>query len=344
MKKILVTGGCGYIGSHTIIDLIENGFEVISIDNFLNSDPITLEQIESVTGKKINNYKVDLTNINGLEEVFVNHPDISGVIHFAALKSVEESVYQPILYYQNNIGGLLNILQLIKKFEIKQFIFSSSCSVYGNVQKLPVTESTPMGKAESPYARTKQIGENILKDFVNHHTSTKIVSLRYFNPAGAHESGLIGESPINKPSNLVPVITDVAAGKRLQLTIFGTDYDTPDGSCIRDYIHVMDLANAHTKALQYLLNSQNEKNYEVFNIGTGNGVSVLEAVNAFETATGISLRFKKSNKRAGDVVAIYANNNRASQNLKWTPKRDIIQIMKSAWNWELSKKNIEVPV
>lgn len=339
MPKILVTGGCGYIGSHTIIDLIDNGFEVISIDNYLNSEPNILEKIKLITGKNIENYDVDLTDFNAIKEVFIQHSDIVGIIHFAALKSVEESVHNPILYFRNNIGSLLNILYWVEYFEIPNFIFSSSCAVYGNASELPVTEKTPMCEAESPYARTKQIGEGILKDFANKNQKINIVSLRYFNPAGAHETALIGESPLNKANNLVPVITDVAIGVREQLVVFGTDYNTRDGSCIRDFIHVMDLANAHTKALQYLIKSENNTNCEIFNIGTGTGITVLEAVKAFETVNNIKLNYIKSNRRVGDVVAIYANNDRAKDLLGWKPKRDINQIMRTAWNWELAKKN-----
>jgi len=337
MSKILVTGGCGYIGSHTIIDLIDNGFDVVSIDNYLNSDSGTLSQIQAVTGKTIKNYQIDLTNIQATKKVFLDNPDISGIIHFAALKSVEESVNKPLLYFNNNLGSLLNMLHWVAHFKIPNFIFSSSCSVYGNAKELPVTEKTVMSEAESPYARTKQVGEGILQDFAKRYKQINTISLRYFNPAGAHESALIGESPINKASNLVPVITEVAAGKREQLTVFGTDYETRDGSCIRDYIHVMDIADAHTKALQYLLDSENTTNCEVFNIGTGKGVSVLEAINAFESVTGVKLNYKKSSRRAGDVVAVYANTDKASNLLGWTPKRDIKQIMKTAWNWELVK-------
>ena len=242
MAKILVTGGCGYIGSHTIVDLIDNGFEVISVDNYYNASPEVLEGIQEITGKRVKNYKVNLCDLGATKKIFAENPDIVGVIHFAALKAVGESVEKPLLYFQNNMGSLLNILECMKTYQVKNIIFSSSCSTYGNTKELPVTENTPFQEAESPYARTKQMGEYILKDFAQGYTDFNCISLRYFNPAGAHESAIIGESPTNNASNLVPVITGTAIGKREKIIVFGTDYDTRDGSCIRDYIHVMDLA------------------------------------------------------------------------------------------------------
>ena len=337
MKKVLVTGGCGYIGSHTIIDLIENGFDVISIDNLSNSTEEPLSAIETITGRRVRNYRVDLCNAKATREVFQKHSDLAGIIHFAALKSVEESVFQPLRYYHNNIEGLVNVLSCAQDFQVPHFIFSSSCSVYGNADELPVTEQTPFKEAECPYARTKQMGEHIITDFCKTASSFNAILLRYFNPAGAHESALLGEAPFNKATNLVPVITETAIGKRPSMTVFGDDYDTRDGSCIRDYIHVMDLANAHTKCLQYLLAGKQQCNCEIFNVGLGEGATVLEAVKAFEKTTGQSLNYTIGPRRAGDVVAIYSNKDKAARLLGWQPKRNMEDIMLSAWNWEVAR-------
>ena len=334
MKKVLVTGGCGYIGSHTIIDLIDNGFEVISVDNNINSDLSTLKSIKSITGKGIKNYTIDLCDLKETRKIFQENKTIDGIIHFAALKSVGESVEKPLLYFHNNINSLLSILHCMEEFKVPHLIFSSSCSVYGNAKELPVTENTPMGIAESPYARTKQMGEHMIRDFLKQYLKSSAILLRYFNPAGAHESALIGESPINVASNLVPVITEVAMGKRAALSVFGDDYDTRDGSCVRDYIHIMDLANAHTKALEYLINGKNDENCEVFNLGIGEGVTVLEAVNAFEKVTGQKLNYRIGKRRVGDVVAIYANYAQAAAQLGWKPQKSIEDIMRTAWAWE----------
>lgn len=333
-KKVLVTGGMGYIGSHTIVDLIDNGFDVVSIDNFLNSSADVIDGIEEITGVRVKNYNTDLVNFKATKSVFANNPDIIGVIHFAAMKAVGESVAKPWEYFYNNINGLLHILKCCKDFKIPNFIFSSSCSVYGNAKELPVTEATPMSEAESPYARTKQMGEHMIQDFAKAHPNFNAVLLRYFNPAGAHESGLIGEAPTTNASNLVPVLTGVAIGKREKLTVFGDDYNTRDGSCIRDYIHVMDLANAHTKSLQYASSNSNESNCEIFNLGIGEGATVLEAIHAFEKVSGKQLNYEIGNRRPGDVVAIYANNHKANQQLGWQPKRNIEDIMRTAWEWE----------
>ncbi len=337
MKKVLVTGGCGYIGSHTIVDLIDNGFEVISIDNLSNSTEESLYGIEKITGKRVRNYKVDLCDAKQTREVFEKHTDLVGIIHFAALKSVEESVFQPLRYFRNNLGSLVNILSCADEFQIPHLIFSSSCSVYGNATDLPVTEETSFQEAECPYARTKQMGEKIIEDFCKTTPAFSAILLRYFNPAGAHSSTFIGESPSNKVTNLVPVITETAIGKRASMTVFGEDYDTRDGSCIRDYIHVMDLANAHTKSLQYLIGKKNEQNCEIYNVGLGEGATVLEAVNAFEKTTGEKLNYKIGPRRAGDVVAIYANKDKASEHLGWKPTRSIEEIMKTAWAWEIKR-------
>ncbi len=337
MKKILVTGGAGYIGSHTIVDLIENGFEVISLDNFINATTDVFEGINKITGKKIKNYKVDLCDYKKLKKVFKKHK-IGGIIHFAALKNVGESMEIPLDYYANNIVGLTNILKAAKKYEVEDFIFSSSCSVYGNPTKLPVTEKTPLKKAESPYAFTKVIGERIIEDFISSTEKHKATLLRYFNPAGAHPSNHIGESS-PKMLNLVPVITAVAAGKRDALQVFGNDYDTRDGFCVRDYIHVCDLAHAHTLALQKSIENTldkteaNEK-LNVINLGSGEGVTVLEAINAFETISGQKLNYKIEGRRAGDVVAVYADNKKAKNVLGWNTKYTIEDIMQTAWAWE----------
>lgn len=334
MKKVLVTGGCGYIGSHTIIDLIDNGYEVISVDNFLNSNETPLAAIAEITGKTVKNYPIDLCDLAATRQIFVENPEISGIIHFAALKAVGESVEKPLWYFNNNLNGLLNILSLCQEFGVQNLIFSSSCSVYGNAEELPVTESTPMQAAESPYARTKQMGEHIIHDVCRANADFKAILLRYFNPAGAHKSTLIGESPVNPALNLVPVITETAIGKRKKITVFGDNYNTRDGSCIRDYIHVMDLANAHTKALEYLLAGKNEQSAEVFNLGIGEGVSVLEAIQAFEKVTGEQLNYEIGPRRAGDVEAIYSNYQSAAEKLGWQPVRGIEDIMKTAWEWE----------
>jgi len=334
MQKILVTGGTGYIGSHTIVDLIQNGFEVISIDNLLNSTEDCLRGIEQITGTRVRNYRVDLKDLEATRQVFRAEPGIDGIIHFAALKLVGESVEQPLRYFQNNLNSLLNIIQCMDEFAVSNLIFSSSCSVYGNAKALPVTETTPLQEAESPYARTKQMGEQICQDTAQARQDQNFILLRYFNPAGAHESGLIGESPSNIPSNLVPVITETAIGRRAQMTVFGADYDTRDGSCVRDYIHVMDLANAHTRALQYLLAGKNKQNLELFNLGIGEGVTVLEAIHAFEAVSNQSLKYTIGPRRPGDVIAVYADPARAKAILDWQPQRTIEDIMRTAWTWQ----------
>ncbi len=333
MNKILVTGGCGYIGGHTIIDLIENGFEVISVDDLSRGSAEMLSGIEKITGKKIKNYKVDLCNLDETEAIFSENPDISGIIHFAAFKNVGESVNEPLMYFKNNFNSLINILQCAQDYDVHNFVFSSSCSVYGNASTLPVTEEVPMVEPESPYARTKQVGEAICRDFTNIHKHFNIILLRYFNPAGAHSSAIVGEF-MEKPENIVPVITQTAIGKRPSMTVFGGDYDTRDGSCVRDYIHVMDIANAHTKALQYIIDDRNKENCEVFNLGTGNGVTVLELIQAFEKISGLKLNYTMGPRRAGDVVEVYANNNKAKTLLGWETKYGLDDMMSTAWKWE----------
>ena len=334
MKKILVTGGCGFIGSHTIVDLLNNGFDVISIDSLLNSNEESIKGIEAITGKKIKNYCVDLCDMEATRKVFAENKDIIGIIHFAALKSVGESVEKPLWYYRNNINSLLNILSACSEFEVQNLIFSSSCSVYGNATELPVTETTALQKAESPYALTKQIGETMIQDYCKIHPEFNAILLRYFNPAGAHKSALLGEAPINPALSLVPVITETAIGKRGKATVFGNDYDTRDGSCIRDYIHVMDLANAHTKSMQYAMENKEEGICEVFNLGIGEGVTVLEAIEAFEKVTRQKLNYEIGPRRPGDVVAIYSNYKKAAEKLSWEPTRNIEDIMSTAWEWE----------
>ena len=333
MNKILVTGGCGYIGGHTIVDLIQNGFEVISVDDLSRGSLKMLEGIEKITGKKVKNYKVDLCNLDDTEAIFLENTDIVGVIHFAAFKSVPESVKEPLLYFKNNFNSLINILQCAEDFDVNNFVFSSSCSVYGNTTELPVVEETAMPEPESPYARTKQVGEAMCRDFTNINKHFNTILLRYFNPVGAHPSGLIGEFQ-DLSESVVPVITQTAVGRRKEMNIFGSDYDTRDGSCVRDYIHVSDIANAHTRALQYIIDDRNKSNCEVFNLGTGNGVTVLELINAFEKVSGVKLNYKVGPRRPGDVVSVYANNNRAKTLLGWDTKFDLDAMMDTAWKWE----------
>lgn len=333
MSKILVTGGCGYIGSHTIVDLVENGFEVISVDNNSRSTPRILEGIEKITGKKIKNYKVDLCNFDDTFAIFQENSDISGIIHFAAYKAVGESVEQPLMYFENNLVSLINLLKCVQEFNIPHFVFSSSCTVYGNPDVIPVTESTPPKPAESPYGYTKQMGEQIINEF-SKTASAQCVLLRYFNPVGAHPSILIGELPIGRPANLIPAITQTAIGKLPQMTVHGADYDTRDGSCVRDFIHVSDIAHAHTLSIQYLIDGKNTKRCEVFNLGTGNGVTVLEAIRAFEKVSGVKLNYTIGPRRSGDVIAIYANNDYAVTSLGWKIKYGLEDMMSTAWKWE----------
>lgn len=341
MKKILVTGGCGYIGSHTIVDLIEHGFDVISIDDNSRSTTYLLDGIEKITGKKLKNYTVDLKNYDDTRAVFQENEDISGIIHFAAYKAVGESVQQPLIYFENNLFSLINLLKCVREFSIPNFVFSSSCTVYGNPDSIPVTETSPIKRAESPYGATKQMGEEIILEYVKAHGETNCVLLRYFNPVGAHPSSLIGELPLGKPQNLVPGITQTAIGKINQLQVYGDKYNTRDGSCIRDYIHVCDIAHAHTLALQFLMEKKNISNSEIFNLGTGNGVTVLEAIKAFEKVSGISLNYKITDPRPGDVVAIYANNDYAVKTLGWHIKYSLDDMMKTAWDWEKKIKQDE---
>ncbi|MFL5763467.1 MAG: UDP-glucose 4-epimerase GalE [Bacteroidia bacterium] len=335
-ETIVVTGGAGYIGSHTIIQLLQTtGFRVVSIDNYSNSSPDTFRRIEMITGKKVINHDIDLCDAEKTDAFFRNSPPVRGIIHFAAFKAVGESVQDPKKYYHNNINSLLNILDCTVKYKVPNFIFSSSCSVYGNIDQLPVKEDTPLGKAESPYAYTKQAGEEILKDYAKANPALNTIALRYFNPVGAHLSGLIGESSINKPSNLVPVITQTAIGKIPQMTVFGKDYPTRDGTCIRDYIHVTDIADAHVKAIDFLEQKKSSSNFSIFNLGTGKGVTVLEAIRSFEKVSGKKLNYTIGEKRKGDVAAIYSDNTFTEKNLGWKPSLSLDDMMSSAWKWEL---------
>ncbi len=342
---ILVTGGAGYIGSHTIIELLETtDFNIVSIDNFSNSSIKVFERIKKITGKSIKNYPNDICNYSEIEKIIEQEHNIVGIIHFAAFKSVPESVSNPYKYYYNNINSLLNVLNCCLKFKIPNFIFSSSCSVYGNIDQLPVNENTPLAKAESPYAYTKQVGEEIIKDFAKASPSLKTIALRYFNPVGAHTSGLIGELPINKPNNLVPIITQTAIGNIPQMTVFGNDYPTRDGTCIRDYIHVTDIATAHIKAILYLIENKNPQNFSIFNLGTGSGVSVLEAINTFEEVTGKKLSYKIGPRRPGDVAAVYSDTEKSIKELGWNIKYDLKKMMETAWKWEQNLKGNQTNV
>ena len=337
-KKILVTGGSGYIGSHTLVDLIEKGFEVISIDNHSRSYKKSLEGVEKITGRKVKNYSIDLCDMLAVRDVFKAHPDFDGIIHFAAYKSVPESIEKPLLYFKNNNESLVNLLELVAEYNTPYFVFSSSCSVYGEPKSLPVTEDTELEEAQCAYARTKQMGEQILND-VSKASTTKFVALRYFNPVGAHESAEIGERSIDPPNNLVPIITETAVGIRATMTVFGSDWDSRDGSCIRDYIHVADIADAHTKALQYLMNNADVPNFEIVNLGTGNGVSVLEAINAFEEVSKEKLNYNIGPKRSGDVGVIYSDCSKAERLFGWVAQRDIKDMMRTAWAWQKNLKN-----
>jgi UDP-glucose 4-epimerase len=340
MAKILVTGGCGYIGSHTVVDLIENGYDVISVDNNSRSNPGILKGIEKITGKPVKNYKVDLCNFDDTYAIFQENTDINGIIHFAAYKAVGESVEKPLIYFENNLYSLISILKCVQEFQIPWFVFSSSASVYGNPDETMVTEESPLKQAESPYGLTKQMGEQIVTDFQK-SSNTQCILLRYFNPVGAHPSTAIGELPLGKPQNLVPAITQTAIGKLNKLTVYGNDYPTRDGSCVRDYIHVCDIAHAHTLAIQYLQQKKNTSGNEVFNLGTGNGVTVLEAITAFEKVSNVDLNYEIGPRRPGDVVAIYANNDKARNQLGWNIRYTLEDMMDTAWKWEQQLKKDE---
>ncbi len=331
--KILVTGGTGYIGSHTVVELQNEGNEVLIIDNLSNSTSDVVERIKQITGKKPLFEKVDLCDLNQLQNLFEKNDDIEAVIHFAAFKAVGESVEKPMMYYKNNVVGMVNLLSEMVNRKIDNIVYSSSCTVYGEADSLPVTEESPIKKAESPYGFTKQIGEQMLYDLSITGEFNSII-LRYFNPTGAHDSSLIGELPMGIPNNLVPYITQTAAGIREVLTVNGNDYDTPDGTNIRDYIHVVDLAKAHVKALGRLLEKKNNTKVEVYNLGTGKGNSVMEVVKAFEEVSGMKLNYKIGPRRTGDVVSIYSDTRKANDILNWEAKRDLKNMMLTSWNWE----------
>lgn len=338
MATILITGGTGYIGSHTAIQLLQQGkYNVISLDNQLRSSTASLDRIEAITGKRMINYPVDACDLQAVEAIFEAHPDIVGVIHFAALKAVGESVEHPLFYYRNNLVSTINMLACCEKYQVEHFIFSSSCTVYGDIpaEQLPVTEQTPTPEAASPYGSTKVMGERILQDFVVASDTVNVIALRYFNPVGAHISGKIGEEPIGRPNNLVPYITMTASGLLEKLTVFGGDYNTKDGSCVRDYIHVVDIADAHVLALDYLIAGKNTAQYERYNLGSGNGVSVLEAITAFEKVSGKTLNYVVGDRRPGDVEAIYSDSSYAKEKLGWEAKYGIEDMMSSAWKWQL---------
>lgn len=333
MSKILVTGGMGFIGSHTVVELFNAGYEPVIVDNLSNSDPKILDQLEKIIGQKPTFHKLDLRVADDIAALVKAEPELSGIIHFAASKAVGESVEKPLLYYQNNFFSLINVLDAYKGKKIN-FVFSSSCTVYGQPDELPVTEKAPIKKAQSPYGNTKQVSEEILQDVIASKSNYKIVSLRYFNPVGAHPSALIGELPIGVPQNLVPFITQTAIGKRKKLTVYGDDYHTPDGTNIRDYIHVVDLAKAHVAALKYMENNDDFGGYDVFNIGTGKGTSVLEVIHAFEKTTGEKLNYDIGKRRRGDVEKVWGDVSKASEKLHWQTELDVDQMMLTAWNWE----------
>ncbi|GGC24295.1 UDP-glucose 4-epimerase [Parapedobacter defluvii] len=333
MSKILVTGGTGYIGSHTVVELLRAGYTPVIVDNLVNSNAGVLDQLKKITGIKPEFHNFDLCDDEKVNQFVAEHPDITGIIHFAAYKAVGESVQQPLKYYHNNFFSLINLLNAYAGKPVN-FVFSSSCTVYGQPDQLPVTETAPVKKAESPYGNTKQIAEEILAETAAAFDNYHIVSLRYFNPVGAHESALIGELPLGVPQNLVPFITQSAIGKRGPITVFGDDYNTPDGSAIRDYIHVVDLAKAHVAAIRLLEKGNPKGNYDVFNIGTGKGNSVLEVIKAFEASTGVKLNYQIGPRRAGDVEQVWGDVSKSSQELGWKAELGIDEMMRSAWKWE----------
>ena len=340
MSKILVTGGLGYIGSHTVVELHNQGFEVIIVDDLSNTSLDVLERINKITNSSINYVNLDLKNIEATKIFISENNDIDGVIHFAASKAVGESVENPLKYYTNNLFSLTNLLNELKDLNKEiNFIFSSSATVYGNPEIVPITESEPIKKAESPYGNTKQIGEEIIKDLIDSNSNFKAISLRYFNPIGAHSSAMIGELPIGVPQNLVPFITQTAIGLRKELTVFGNDYPTSDGSCLRDYIHVMDLAKAHIKSLYKLINNEDKSYYDTFNIGTGKGTSVLELIKCFENVTENKLNFKIGDRREGDVAECFADVSKANKILNWKSELSIKDSLLSSWNWEKNINN-----
>lgn len=337
MKKILLTGGAGYIGSHIAVALVDAGFEPIVLDNFSNSSPSVIPAIESIINKPIRFYNADCADVNALREIMEKEKTIDGIIHLAAYKAVGESVEKPLEYYENNVGAMMAVMRTIKTFNLTNFVFSSSCTVYGTPEIQPVTEEAPWQDAFSPYGYTKQVCERIMQDFQHANPEIKQVSLRYFNPIGAHPSGKIGELPIGKPNNLVPFITQVAAGIREKITVFGKDYNTPDGTCVRDYIHVSDLAMAHVRALNYMIDNPVSQ-LSVFNVGTGYGVSVKEIIEIFQEVNGVSLKVEYGERRKGDVEAIYADSEKANKELGWAAQYNTEDALKHAWKWQQTLK------
>jgi UDP-glucose 4-epimerase len=333
-KKILVTGGTGYIGSHTAVELIGDGAEVVIIDNLYNSEAVVADRIGQITGTYPELAVFDLCDREKLHDFFVGHPEISGIIHFAAYKAVGESVRKPLDYYRNNLLSTVNLLEAMKLFNIPNFVFSSSCTVYGQPHRLPVAEDSPLQPATSPYGNTKQICEEIIRDTTASVDKIKAISLRYFNPIGAHPSTLIGELPRGVPENLVPFITQTAYGIRDELKVFGNDYNTPDGSCIRDYLHVVDLAKAHVTAINRLIDKKNKSGYEIFNLGTGKGVSVFEAIESFERISGLKLNYRVTERRPGDIEKIWADPSLANKELGWKTISTLDEAMQTAWEWE----------
>lgn len=332
-KKILVTGGAGYIGSHTVVELINSGYDILIVDDFSNSQPSMISGIESIVGKKIAFVELDLKDYKLSRTLFESYK-FDAVIHFAASKAVGESVKLPLKYYRNNIQSILNLLELMDEFDVNNMVFSSSCTVYGQPDKLPVTEKTPLKKAESPYGNTKKISEDILKDAANANAKFQLIALRYFNPVGAHSSALIGELPIGIPNTLIPFITQTAAGMRDKLSVFGNDYNTPDGTAIRDYIHVVDLAKSHVIALERLLEKSNKHSFEYFNVGTGKGYSILEVIKTFEKVNDISLNYEITVRRTGDIEKTYADTTFANKELGWKAELGLEEMMTSAWEWQ----------
>lgn len=340
-KQILVTGGTGYIGSHTVVELQNEGFDVVIIDDLSNSGIEVLDAIEKITGKRPGFEKFNLTDRDKTEAFFEKYKDIEAIIHFAAYKAVGESVQKPLEYYRNNLVSLMNLLENMKKHQVPNLVFSSSCTVYGQPDKLPVTESTPRKEAESPYGNTKAVSEDIMRDFSTVNNEVNCIALRYFNPIGAHPSALIGELPVGVPNNLVPFITQTAAGLRDELKIFGDDYDTEDGTAIRDYINVVDLAKAHVVAINRLLENKNKNPYEFFNVGTGTGYSVMQLVKTFIEVTGVDLPYQIADRRAGDIEKIWADTTYANEELGWKAGKTLEETLKSAWEWEKKVRNIK---